>query len=91
VTAAASGTAERMRSLLGALSPERIEIADDSAKHAGHAGARSGGGHYTLTIVSPSFAGQPTLARHRAVYAALAPLMQREIHALAIVAHAPGE
>jgi len=86
-----SDTADRMRTLLGTLNPDVIEIADDSAKHAGHEGAKSGGGHYRLTIVSARFAGQTTLARHRMIYAALAPLMQREIHALAIVARAPQE
>jgi len=86
-----SDTADRMRTLLGALNPDLIEIVDDSAKHAGHEGAKSGGGHYTLTIVSASFAGQTTLARHRMIYAALSPLMQREIHALAIIARAPDE
>jgi BolA protein len=86
-----SDTADRMRTLLGALNPDVIEIVDDSAKHAGHEGAKSGGGHYRLTIVSARFAGQTTLARHRMIYAALSPLMQREIHALAIVARAPDE
>jgi BolA protein len=86
-----SDTAERIRTLLGALNPDVIEIVDDSAKHAGHEGAKSGGGHYRLTIVSARFAGQSTLARHRIIYAALSPLMQREIHALAIVARAPDE
>ena len=88
---AGAATAARMRELLRALDPASIEIVDDSAQHAGHAGAQGGGGHFTLTIVAASFAGQNTLARHRAVYAALSPLMAREIHALAIVARAPGE
>lgn len=91
MSGAGSATIERMRSLLGALAPASVDIVDDSAKHAGHAGAKSGGGHYTLTIVAASFAGQNTVARHRAVYAALSPLMAHEIHALAIVARAPGE
>jgi len=91
VTGPTTGTAVRMRTLLGALNPDLIEIADDSAKHAGHEGAKSGGGHFRLTIVSASFSGQATLARHRMIYAALAPLMQREIHALAIIARAPEE
>lgn len=78
-----------MRERLADLQPQALEIADESAKHVGHAGAASGGGHYQLTIVSQRFAGQPILARHRMVYAALSDLMQREIHALAIEAYAP--
>ena len=76
---------------LAALQPSRLEIADDSALHAGHAGAKGGGGHYRLTIVSPQFTGKNTIARHRMIYAALGPMMQTQIHALAIRAYAPGE
>jgi len=76
---------------LAALQPSRIEIRDDSALHAGHEGAKGGGGHYSLTIVSPQFAGKNTLARHRLIYAALGSMMQQQIHALAIRAYAPGE
>jgi len=76
---------------LAALEPEGIELEDESAQHAGHAGAQAGGGHYRLTIVSPHFRGKDTLARHRMVYGALGPLMQREIHALSIRAIAPDE
>jgi BolA protein len=68
-----------------------LEVIDDSASHAGHAGAASGGGHYQLTIVSPRFIGVPRIERHRLVYAALAPLMKHEIHALALRTYAPGE
>ena len=65
---------------------------DESAKHAGHAGAAPGGNtHWKLTIVSAAFAGKPTVARHRMVYQALGELMQNPIHALAIRARAPGE
>jgi BolA protein len=65
---------------------------DDSARHAGHAGAAPGGNtHWNLVIVSAAFAGKPTLARHRMIYQALGSLMQNPIHALAIVARAPGE
>jgi len=73
------------------LTIERIEITDDSWRHASHAGAASGGGHYVVTIVSPDFTGKPTLARHRMVYDTLGALMQREIHALALTTRAPGE
>lgn len=83
--------ADAMRASLAALDPLAIEIIDDSAKHAGHAGARSGGGHYRLRIVSPRFAGRRTMERHRMVYDALGPLMRREIHALSIDAKAPEE
>jgi BolA protein len=84
-------TADAMRGLLAALEPQSIEILDDSHKHAGHAGARDGGGHYRLNIVSPRFAGLSTMQRHRMVYDSLAPLMQREIHAVSITARAPEE
>jgi BolA protein len=76
---------------LAALQPSRMEIRDDSALHAGHEGAKGGGGHYALTIVSPQFSGKSTVARHRMVYAALGPMMQQQIHALAISAYAPEE
>jgi len=82
---------DAMRASLATLDPVSIEIHDDSAKHAGHAGARSGGGHFRLTIVSPRFAGCRTMDRHRLVYDALGPLMKREIHALSIAAKTPDE
>ena len=82
---------DAMRASLAALDPVAIEIHDDSAKHAGHAGARSGGGHFRLKIVSPRFAGLRTMGRHRLVYDALGPLMKREIHALSITAKTPDE
>ena len=78
-----------MRERLAGLAPVSVEIIDDSAKHAGHAGARDGGGHYRLSIVSARFAGLGTMARHRLVYDALGPLMKREIHALSIDARTP--
>lgn len=84
-------TVEQMRDKLAALSPESMEILDESAKHAGHEGAKSGGGHYWLTIVSPRFAGQGTLARHRLVYETLGDMMHKEIHALSIKAYTPDE
>jgi BolA protein len=75
---------DRLRAALqAALSPTLLDIRDDSARHAGHAGAREGG-HFHVTIVSPVFAGVSTLERHRMVYAAAAELMGREIHALSI-------
>lgn len=76
----------KMRERLAMLEPTELEIGDDSALHAGHAGARDGGGHFRLRIVSPKFEGKSTLARHRIIYQALGDMMQREIHALAIQA-----
>lgn len=74
-----------------ALAPTSLEIIDESAQHAGHDGAKSGGGHYAVTIVSDRFAGQALLARHRLVYQALDELMRRDIHALRITALTPDE
>ena len=83
---------QRMRVLLTeALAPARLEIIDDSHKHAGHAGARGGQGHFSVDIVSAAFAGKLPLARHRMVYAALGSMMQDDIHALAIRARTPDE
>ena len=84
-------TIDQMRERLSALAPQIIQIDDDSALHAGHAGARTGGGHYRLKIVSPQFADKVTMARHRLVYDALGSLMQHEIHALSITAKTPEE
>jgi len=84
-------TVQEIEQRLAMLAPESIEVTDDSASHAGHVGARSGGGHFELTIVAPVFAGKSRLERHRLVYEALSPLMQRKIHALALRTFAPGE
>jgi BolA protein len=84
--------AARIRERLAELEPVHLELIDESAQHAGHAGARPGGNtHWRLTIVSSRFAGQSTVARHRMVYQALGELMQHPIHALAINARAPEE
>jgi BolA protein len=86
------GRLVRIHALLqDALSPESLEVVDDSHKHAGHAGARGGQGHFSVDIVSPAFAGKLPLARHRLVYAALGTMMETDIHALSIRARAPGE
>ena len=74
-----------------ALSPEVLEIVDESHKHAGHAGARDGRGHFRVHIVAAAFAGVPLIRRHQQVYAALGELMQTDIHALAMDTRAPGE
>jgi BolA protein len=83
--------ADRIEQKLAALRPESLEVVDESLAHAGHEGAKSGGGHYRLVIVSPEFAGKTAQLRHRMVYEALGPMMRHEIHALAIKAYAPGE
>lgn len=77
--------------LEAALAPTVLELVDESHRHAGHAGARDGRGHYALRITSAAFAGVAPLARHRKVYAALGGMMQSDIHALSIDARAPGE
>jgi BolA family transcriptional regulator, general stress-responsive regulator len=84
-------TQKKMRARLAVLDPTFLEIIDESHKHAGHAGARDGGGHYVLNIVSAQFAGNNTVARHRMIYSTLGELMKREIHALTIQAHTPEE
>ena len=80
-----------IRERLSGLAPDALEVFDDSRDHAGHAGAKDGGGHYQLVIVSRQFAGKNALARHRLVYEALSDLMPKRIHALAIRAYAPEE
>jgi BolA family transcriptional regulator, general stress-responsive regulator len=74
---------DRLRAALQSLQPVVLEIRDDSAKHAGHAGAREGG-HFHVTISSAVFNGVSQVQRHRMVYAAAAELMGRDIHALSI-------
>ncbi len=74
-----------------AFAPQHLQVEDDSHRHAGHAGARDGRGHFNVAIVSDAFAGKAPLARHRAVYAALGQMMQTDIHALAIKAQTPAE
>jgi BolA family transcriptional regulator, general stress-responsive regulator len=91
VTAGANAADARIRERLAVLEPETLDIRDDSHKHAGHEGAKGGGGHFSLLIVSRRFSGVPVQSRHRMVYDALGPMMQREIHALAITARAPDE
>ena len=72
------------------LAPASLDIVDDSAAHAGHAGAREGG-HFRVTLVADAFRGHSSIERHRLVYAAVAPLMGSDIHALNIVARTPEE
>jgi len=72
------------------LKPLSLEIIDDSAKHAGHAGAREGG-HFQVVLVADAFVGRSQLERHRLVYAAVAPLMGQGVHALSIIARTAEE
>lgn len=86
-----AATVARLRDrLTEVFQPLQLDIEDDSHRHAGHAGARSGG-HFNVTIVSAAFAGQSTVSRHRLVYQAVNDLMEGQVHALSIRAHAPGE
>ena len=82
----------RMRDRLqAALAPDVLEVVDDSHKHVGHAGARDGRGHFSIEIRSEAFVGLSSLARHRAVYAALGDMMTTDIHALSIHASAASD
>ena len=85
-------TAENIKKLLTAeFNPDLLEVLDNSAAHAGHAGARSGGGHYHVTIVAEAFEGKSLVQRHQLIYKALGDLMKQEIHALGINALSPSE
>ena len=84
-------TIELMKQKLAALEPAVIRIADESARHAGHEGAKAGGGHYLLTIVSHHFISKSALARHRLVYDTLREMMHKNIHALSVKAYTPEE
>jgi BolA protein len=84
-------TIKLIKQKLAALNPEKIEILDESAKHEGHEGAKNGGGHFFLTIVSCDFSEKSTMVRHRMIYAALGEMMNKDIHALSIKAYTPEE
>ena len=77
--------------LESAFAPARVSVRDDSARHAGHAGARSGAGHFAVRIESQAFTGRNPLQRHRMVYEALAEMMPSDIHALIIDATSPDD
>jgi BolA protein len=80
------------RKITAALAPTRLVITDDSAKHAGHAGAREGGeSHFTVDIVSAAFAGQSRVARQRMVYGLLKAEFDAGLHALALITRTPEE
>lgn len=85
-------TSELIRQLLNdSFRPELLEVIDNSAAHAGHAGARSGGGHYHVTIVTEVFEGKSLVQRHQLIYNALGDMMKQQIHALGINALSPSE
>jgi len=77
--------------LTESLRPSELLVKDQSHLHEGHAGAREGKGHFAVLIVADAFAGQSRLGRHRVVFDALGDMMETDIHALSIEAHAPGE
>ena len=82
----------RIRARLeSAFAPAQVSVRDDSAKHIGHAGARSGAGHFAVRIESEAFAGRGQLQRHRMVYEALSEMMPSDIHALIIEAISPDD
>ena len=87
-------TTERVSRLRAALekefAPTRLDIIDDSARHAGHAGAREGG-HFRVQLTSAAFRGKTAIQRHRLVFAAVSGLMKTDIHALNIDARTPEE
>jgi len=85
--------AHRIREkLTAALHPERLEITDESHRHAGHAGARPGGEtHFRVEVVAIAFAGKSRLERQRLVYALLKEELAEQVHALSLVTRAPGE
>lgn len=84
--------AERIKAILEeAFASSQVSVRDDSARHAGHPGARDGAGHFSVRVESQAFSGRSRLERHRLVYEALAKLLPREIHALNIVAVSPEE
>ncbi len=90
MTSAVGTRVERIRAALeAALAPTALEVIDDSAAHAGHAGALTGKGHFRVMVVAPCFAGVASVKRHRMVYAAVDALMISDIHALSIDARAP--
>lgn len=84
-------TIRLIKQKLAVFNPEKIEIFDESSKHIGHEGAKNGGGHFLLTIVSSNFYEKSTMDRHRMIYAALGEMIGRDIHALSIKAYTPEE
>jgi BolA family transcriptional regulator, general stress-responsive regulator len=87
----AMSVADTLQARLAELHPSMLDIQDDSAQHAGHAGSEAGGRHFSVTIVSEHFLGLSRLARHRAVLDRVGDLIPHPVHALAIRAYAPDE
>jgi BolA family transcriptional regulator, general stress-responsive regulator len=84
--------ANEMRARLAQLEPRRVELIDESARHAGHAGARpEGESHFRLLIVAEAFTGRSRIERQRLVYDALGDLLRTDVHALSIIALTPAE
>ncbi len=84
-------TAQIRTKLNDAFAPQRLDIVDESHKHAGHEGARGGGGHFNVMIVTDAFAGKTLIQRHRMIYTALGEELKQAIHALSIQAYTPAE
>lgn len=84
-------TASIRSRLEAAFAPDELDIIDESHRHAGHAGAKDGRGHFHVRILSRQFSGKKTLERHRMVYAALGSMMQTDIHALGVIAVSPDD
>jgi BolA protein len=82
---------EQIRARLAVLQPTLVELVDESHLHAGHAGAREGGCHCQLKVVSERFCGKSAIERHRMIYSALGEMVRREIHAIKIKAFTPEE
>lgn len=95
MSAAALSREQRVQAIRAAieaaLAPLSLQVEDDSARHAGHPGARDGRGHFNVEVVSEAFRGLAPLSRHRRVYDAVGTMMESDIHALSIVARTPGE
>lgn len=83
-----TNTVHKLEQALASLNPSHLNIQDDSALHAGHAG-NSGGSHFTVTIISDRFIGLSLIKRHQLVYKAAGELMNKDIHALSIRAEIP--
>ena len=82
-------TTEQLKSRLQESLQAQVQVTDDSHLHVGHEGAKGGGKHFSVVVISSKFEGLPVLARHRLVYDAVSDWMNKEIHALAITAKTP--
>ena len=91
MSAASEREAKITALLQAAFAPVVCKLIDESAAHAGHAGAASGGSHYRLHLVATTFENRSRIDRHRLVYDCLRDMMQSEIHALALTTAAPSE